>query len=67
MTNDKTSAVAAQPPTLGFPKLLTGLPLIVIYKKLFDVMLNPQAECPSKQNILIIDKICGRIRRVARF
>jgi len=30
---------------------------MVIYKKVFDVMLHLEAEWPSKQNILIADTI----------
>jgi len=36
-------------------------PLMVIYKKDFDVMLHLEAEWPSKQNILIADTL-GRTR-----
>jgi len=41
------STVSAQ---LWHPKMLTGAPLMVNYKKVFDVMLHLEAEWPSKQN-----------------
>ena len=31
--------------------MLTGAPLMVVYKKVFDVTLHLEAEWPSKQNI----------------
>jgi len=37
--------------------MLTEAPLMVIYKKVFDVMLHLGAEWPSKQNTLIADTI----------
>jgi len=40
---------------------------MVIYKKIFDVMLDLEAEWISKQNILIAEKNFSRIRPVARF
>jgi len=54
LANTASSAVAAQ---LFPPKLLTGAPLLVIYKNVFDVMLHLGAEWPSKQNILITETI----------
>jgi len=48
------SAESAQ---LWPPKMLTEAPLMVIYKKVFDVMLHLGAEWPSKQNTLIADTI----------
>jgi len=42
-------------PTLS-PQMLTGAPLMVIYKKSY-VMLHLEAEWTSKQNILIADTI----------
>ena len=44
-------------PSLAAPKMLTGAPLMVIYKNVFDVMLHLEVEWPSKQNILIPDTI----------
>jgi len=37
--------------------MLTWAPLMVIYKKVFDVMLHLADEWPSIQNILIADTI----------
>jgi len=37
--------------------MLTGAPIMVRYKKVFDVILHLEAEWPSKQNILIADTI----------
>jgi len=40
------SAVAAQ---LCPPKMLAGTPIMVIYKKVFDVMLHLEADWPLKK------------------
>jgi len=37
--------------------MLTGVPLMMIHKKVFDVMLHLEAEWPSKGNSLIADTI----------
>ena len=39
------------------PKMLRVTPLMLIYKKVFDVMLHLEGEWPSKQNTLIADII----------
>jgi len=44
-------------PTPSPPKCLQGHPLMMIYKKMFDIMLYLEAKWPSKQNILIEDTI----------
>jgi len=37
------------------PKMLTEAPLMVIYKKMFDIMLHLEAEWSSKQNTILAE------------
>jgi len=40
-------------PTLGSPQNVFRHPLLVVSKKIFDVMAHPEAEWPSQKSVLI--------------